>query len=184
MMESGNRETRDRMLNGIMKFSSSHDSELNCVAALVDAEAKTALPCTGRCAPRKTTSTVNAADRGFVIIDSRTLRNGRFLVSRYDEAHLPSEWHKPIMTRTAERGWVFRVRLDHEGTTGFREMLNVLGYNSEMGVRPLSSIHNAALWVRSSVSKPKPGGRFQHSRSWLEAGKGTLVTWEGVLGGE
>lgn len=160
MIKSGSRAIKDRKLAGITKFSSNHDSELKCVAGLVDAEAKTAMPCMGRQTHRRRSPTVDAEGREFVVFDPKSLSNGRFLVSRYEGAHVPSKRHKPMLTPMAERGWVFCVRLVHQGTIGFREMLNVLAYNKDMRLRQLSGINNAALSVQSSGLKPKPGADF------------------------
>ena len=88
----------------IAEMSANHNGSLERALAIVDAAADAGAHAVKLQTYTADTMTLDCEKPGFVINDPNSLWHGRHLHDLYHEAHLPWEWHKPIIERATQRG--------------------------------------------------------------------------------
>lgn len=86
----------------IAEMSANHNGKLDTALAIVDAAAEAGCDAIKMQTYRADTITIDASGPGFDITEGPW--KGRTLFQLYDDAHMPWDWHAPIMARAAERG--------------------------------------------------------------------------------
>lgn len=86
----------------IAEMSANHNGRLDNALAIVDAAAEAGCDAIKLQTYRADTITIQASGPGFDITEGPW--KGRTLYQLYDDAHLPWDWHAPIMARAKERG--------------------------------------------------------------------------------
>ncbi len=86
----------------IAEMSANHNGSLDTALAIVDAAANAGCDAIKTQTYRADTITIDASGPGFDITEGPW--KGRTLHQLYDDAHMPWDWHAPIMARAAERG--------------------------------------------------------------------------------
>lgn len=112
----------------IAELSGNHNGSLDRALALVDAAAATGVQCLKLQTYRADTLTLDVKAGEFVISDPKSLWAGRSLHDLFQEAHLPWEWHKPIMQRARELGLICFSSPFDESAVDFLETLDVPAY--------------------------------------------------------
>lgn len=112
----------------IAEMSGNHNQSLDRALAIVDAAALAGADAIKLQTYTAETMTLDVRAPGFVIEDRASLWSGRQLFELYREAHMPWEWHKPIMDRAAASGLhCFSSPFD-DSAVDFLETLNVPVY--------------------------------------------------------
>jgi N-acetylneuraminate synthase len=112
----------------IAEMSGNHNQALERALTIVDAAAKAGADAIKIQTYTADTMTLDVDAPGFVIDDPSSLWAGRRLHDLYREAHMPWDWHRPIMERAAARGLhCFSTPFD-ETAVDFLEGLNVPAY--------------------------------------------------------
>lgn len=109
----------------IAEMSANHNGSLERALATVDSAAEAGADAIKLQTYTADTMTLDSDAPGFIINDEDSLWNGRQLYELYDEAHLPWDWHEPIMRRAAERGIACFSSPFDETAVEFLEKLDV-----------------------------------------------------------
>lgn len=112
----------------IAELSGNHNGSLPRALSLVEAAAATGVQCIKLQTYRADTLTLDVKEGDFVIQDPNSLWAGRSLHDLFEEAHLPWEWHEPLMRRAHELGMVCFSSPFDETAVDFLESLNVPAY--------------------------------------------------------
>lgn len=88
----------------IAEMSGNHNQSLDRALQIVDAAAASGADAIKLQTYTADTMTLNVREPGFVIEDADSLWAGRQLWDLYNDAHLPWEWHAPIMERARSQG--------------------------------------------------------------------------------
>lgn len=112
----------------IAELSGNHNGSLDRALALVEAAAATGAQCLKLQTYRADTLTLDVKAGEFVISDPKSLWAGRSLHDLFQEAHLPWEWHEPIMQRARELGLICFSSPFDETAVDFLETLDVPAY--------------------------------------------------------
>ena len=134
----------------IAEMSGNHNQSLERALTIVDAAAAHGADALKLQTYTADTMTLNLHAPGFVIDDSESLWAGRQLYELYQEAHMPWEWHAPIMDRAASHGMhCFSTPFDFS-SVDFLESLNVPAYK-------IASFENTDLpLIRRVAATGKP----------------------------
>lgn len=112
----------------IAELSGNHNGSLDRAIKIVEAAAESGADAVKLQTYRADTMTLNLNKPDFVIKDEKSLWNGRQLFELYEEAHLPWEWHSPLMKRANELGiQCFSTPFD-DTAVDFLESLDVPAY--------------------------------------------------------
>ena len=112
----------------IAEMSANHNGSLERALEIVDAAAKAGADAIKLQTYTADTMTLDVDAPGFVIDDESSLWNGRHLYDLYEEAHLPWDWHEPILRRAQERGIACFSSPFDETAVDFLEDLGVPAY--------------------------------------------------------
>ncbi len=134
----------------IAELSGNHNGSLERALSLVDAAAATGAQCIKLQTYTADTLTLDVKEGDFVISDPRSLWKGRSLHDLYQEAHLPWEWHEPIMQRAKELGVICFSSPFDETAVDFLETLNVPAYK----IGSFECIHLPLLRKVAATGKP------------------------------
>lgn len=112
----------------IAEMSANHNGSLERALEIVDAAANAGADAIKLQTYTADTMTLNIDAPGFVIDDEKSLWHGRHLYDLYEEAHLPWEWHKPILHRAEEHGIACFSSPFDETAVDFLESIGVPAY--------------------------------------------------------
>ena len=112
----------------IAELSGNHNGSLERALNLVEAAAATGAQCIKLQTYRADTLTLDVRAGEFVISDPKSLWAGRSLHDLFEEAHLPWDWHEPIMRRAQELGMICFSSPFDETAVDFLETLQVPAY--------------------------------------------------------
>ena len=112
----------------IAEMSANHNGSLERALEIVDAAAKAGADAIKLQTYTADTMTLDVDAPGFIIDDESSLWHGRHLYELYDEAHLPWDWHEPILRRAQERGIACFSSPFDETAVDFLEDLGVPAY--------------------------------------------------------
>ena len=112
----------------IAEMSGNHNQSLDKAFAIVDAAVQAGAHMLKLQTYTADTITLDLKDKEFFISDENSIWKGKSLSELYQEAHLPWEWHRPIMERANSLGLLcFSAPFD-ETAVDFLEDLNVPAY--------------------------------------------------------
>lgn len=112
----------------IAEMSANHNGSLERALRIVDAAAEAGADAVKLQTYTADTMTLDIDAPGFVIDDETSLWHGRQLYELYDEAHLPWEWHEPILRRANERDIACFSSPFDETAVDFLEAIGVPAY--------------------------------------------------------
>lgn len=112
----------------IAEMSGNHNGSLERALEIVDAAAASGADAIKLQTYTADTMTLKVDAPGFVIDDESSLWNGRHLYDLYAEAHLPWEWHAPIMDHARSLGIACFSSPFDETAVDFLEELNSPAY--------------------------------------------------------
>jgi len=109
-------------------MSANHNGSLERALEIVDAAARAGADAIKLQTYTADTMTLDIDAPGFVIDDEKSLWHGRQLYDLYAEAHLPWDWHAPILRHAVERGIACFSSPFDESAVDFLEEIGVPAY--------------------------------------------------------
>lgn len=151
MIKIGNRKIGDKYEPFVIaEMSANHGKSLDHALKVVDFAAAQGVDAIKIQTYKPDTMTLNLDKKDFLIIDEKSLWNGRTLYDLYQEAHTPWEWHEAIFGRAKKNKILYFSTPFDRSAVDFLETLDVPCYK-------ISSFENNDLdLIRYVASKGKP----------------------------
>ena len=151
MIKIGNRKIGDKYEPFVIaEMSANHGKSLDHALKVVDFAAAQGVDAIKIQTYKPDTMTLNLDKKDFLIIDEKSLWNGRTLYDLYQEAHTPWEWHEAIFDRAKKNKILYLSTPFDRTAVDFLETFDVPCYK-------IASFENNDLdLIRYVASKGKP----------------------------